>query len=90
MSDVVALANPDADPRLAEALRAIARGWILIPLIGKHPINTAWQKAKAPSPKKVSQWLKVGRNLGVLTGQASGIAVIDDDTAGLSAARRPY
>jgi len=64
---------------LEEARRAHGRGWILIPLRGKRPVMEGWSHAPAPELKTVEQWAGQG-NLGVRTGQVSGITVVDDDT----------
>ncbi len=72
-ADIVAL-------RLAEARKAHARGWLLTPLRGKRPYLKGWQAAPAPDLSTVEKWARVG-NVGLRTGSASGVIVIDDDTA---------
>ncbi len=76
---------PKMDPMLAEARKAVARGWALTPLKGKKPYLKGWQKRAAPRPSEVDDWARRG-NVGVRTGGVSGIAVVDDDTADGSAA----
>lgn len=71
--------------RLSEAHRAHARGWKLTPLDGKRPIKRGWQREEAPSQKTLDAWARRG-NLGLRTGRASGVVVIDDDTPGGSGA----
>lgn len=74
------------EPRLQEARRALERNWPLIALNGKVPVHKGWQKSKPPSITMVERWLRKGHNLGLLTGRASGVLVIDDDSPGGSAA----
>lgn len=70
---------------LREALAAYARGWVVIPLNGKRPLFEKWQKSGMPTLEQVAEWA-AERNVGALTGSASGFVVIDDDTEDLSAA----
>jgi putative DNA primase/helicase len=65
--------------RLAEARKAHVRGWLLTPLRGKKPYLKGWQAAPPPDLATVESWAKKG-NIGVRTGAASGIVVLDDDT----------
>lgn len=81
--------HPEADEvtayRVAEALKAAERGWPLLPLVGKRPIHREWQRAATPDPDKVKEWAEKG-NVGLRTGVASGVVVVDDDTEDGSAA----
>lgn len=69
----------NAEAMLREALAAHSRGWPLTPLNGKKPMLKHWQKRGMPSREQVEVWA-AQRNLGALTGSASGFVVIDDDT----------
>lgn len=59
---------------------AIHRGWALIPLHGKIPTREAkgWRTWPATSLEQAQRWAAAG-NVGVRTGPASGIFVIDVD-----------
>ena len=76
-------AEEDLDPttryRLEEARKATERGWPLLPLDGKVPTQSAWQKRAAPKLAQVEKWALKG-NVGLRTGAASGVVVLDDDT----------
>jgi len=67
--------------QLREALAALERGWIPLPLDGKKPIAEKWTLLSVPSEADVEKWVREGRNIGVRTGAISGIVVIDEDTA---------
>lgn len=67
--------------RYAEAKAAVERGWILTPLRGKIPQLGEWQNRPAPGWDQVKGWLDAGYNLGLVTGAASGVYVVDIDTA---------
>ena len=64
---------------LAEARAAHQRGWSLTPLKGKVPMKKGWQKAPSSTETDLECWASQG-NLGLRTGPASGVVVIDDDT----------
>lgn len=53
-------------------------GWSFTQLDGKVPIQLGWQKADRPSLNEVLQWAWDG-NIGLRTGKASGIVVLDID-----------
>ncbi len=72
--------------RIEEALKAFKRGWVLTPLRGKKPILKAWQKQDPPDLETVKKWARKG-NIGLRTGEVSGVVVIDDDTADGSGAK---
>lgn len=65
--------------RIYHAMHAHARGWALTPLAGKRPIRRGWQNEPPPSIEMLIEWARQG-NLGLRTGSASGVIVIDDDT----------
>lgn len=56
------------------------RGWSFTPLNGKRPILNEWQKAPRATLAECLQWATKG-NIGLRTGKASGIVVIDIDSA---------
>ena len=85
VSTRVATAEPEND-RLAEAERAIRRGWELIKLTGKVPVHKEWQKRKPATISEVREWIREGANLGLRTGQGSGVIALDDDSLDGSAA----
>lgn len=70
-----------------EARAALARGWALTPLNGKKPIFKAWTSLPPPNEATVLGWTFM-YNLGVRTGQISGVVVVDDDTPELNAAEK--
>jgi hypothetical protein len=75
----------DRDLRIREAQKAHQRGWALTPLNGKAPTTKGWQRAPFPTAQQAHDFAAAG-NVGVRTGQISGIVVIDDDTPDGSAA----
>jgi hypothetical protein len=80
-------ASPDStESRVAEAVKAHARGWKHTPARGKRPFLKEWQLQPDPSLEDVQRWARAG-NLGIRTGRVSDLCVIDDDTADGSAAR---
>lgn len=73
--------NQRPDPshqRRREAGAAFERGWLLTPLAGKKPFVKEWSKAPPPTREDVERWAGE-RNIGVRTGVASGVVVIDVD-----------
>ena len=57
-----------------EILKGVARGWSFTPLNGKVPIVKGWQDNNL---RLLAKNFDDGFNAGLLTGEASGIAVID-------------
>ena len=53
-------------------------GWSLTPLAGKRPIAAAWQSEPRETLEQALKWTAEG-NVGLRTGQASGVIVIDAD-----------
>jgi hypothetical protein len=66
----------------AEGLRALDRGWVLIPLRGKIPAVSNWPDALPARPDTLFNWARAGFNTGVITGARSGVVVIDVDKGG--------
>ncbi len=56
-------------------------GWSFTPLNGKRPVLTAWQKRPRETLEEALAWATKG-NVGLRTGRASGIVVIDVDEGG--------
>ena len=73
--------NPDANVayRVDEVRKGHARGWDFIPLKGKVPKQTAWSKRPRADLATSETWAR-GGNIGLRTGQVSGVVVVDDDT----------
>lgn len=63
-----------------ECIAAHARGWKLIRLRGKIPLDKGWQETDTPI-ESILAHAKAGGNVGVRTGKASGVVVVDLDTA---------
>jgi putative DNA primase/helicase len=53
-------------------------GWSFTPLAGKRPTLKGWQSAPRESLEQALAWAKAG-NVGLRTGRASGVVVIDAD-----------
>ena len=73
--------NPQCDPvgyRLYWVRRCMQLGWCFLPLDGKKPFQHGWQAAPRPSLDACLNWAR-SRNVGLRTGSASGIFVIDLD-----------
>lgn len=74
-----------SDPRVLEALAAHDRGWRVTPLDGKSPRLKGWQTHQhRPLRQMVEAWAR-SNNVGVRTGQPSGVIVLDVDTPTLPA-----
>src|SRR5690349_8795319 len=65
--------------RVEEAKKAFGRGWPLTPLHGKKPVKKGWQKAPPADLATTEQWARSG-NIGLRTGQISGVVGVDDDS----------
>jgi len=80
-------AVPNPDPVIDAALEYAARGWRVLP-IGpgkKSPPMDAWQHAATTDPATITAWwtgLYRGYGIGIATGEASGLFVLDVDTDG--------
>ena len=80
------MALPDStDPVIDAAIEYAARGWRVLP-IGpgkKSPPMDAWQHAATTDPATITAWwtgLYRGYGIGIATGAASGLFVLDVDT----------
>src|SRR5262249_44837932 len=58
---------------------AHARGWSLLQLAGKVPVEQGWTGRPRETLEDALAWARAG-NIGVRTGAVSGIVVIDVDT----------
>lgn len=75
---------PETNPFLAAALMYLSRGWAVIPLEprGKRPL-VSWEafRSQLPSVETIKTWWAQwpDANIGVITGDISGIVVLDVD-----------
>ena len=77
---------PDSADALAWALRYSKRGWRVLPIKPneKRPPMSAWQDAATTEVATIENWwtqLYRGHGIGVATGSASGIFVLDVDVS---------
>jgi Bifunctional DNA primase/polymerase, N-terminal len=63
---------------LHEVAAGVERGWAFLPVNGKQPIQKAWQKQPRPTLAECERWAR-RRNVGLRTGQVSGVVVVDLD-----------
>lgn len=80
-------ADRTADPktaaveaRVAEAVAAHRRKWVLTSLRGKKPVLRDWTNRPVPTEDGVVAWARQG-NVGLRTGRVSGVVVVDVDEA---------
>lgn len=64
---------------IAAALSAMDLGWCLTPILNKVPVLKGWPTLPRPTEADVRAWDAQGYALGVRTGPASGVIVIDVD-----------
>lgn len=53
--------------------------WAFIPCNGKIPLDKGWPSAPPATHGQCDQWAAQGYNIGLRTGQASGVVVVDID-----------
>jgi len=70
--------KPDCDSLAANIEHGYALGWSFTPLAGKRPTLKAWQDRPRESLRQALAWAARG-NVGLRTGQISGIVAIDVD-----------
>ena len=63
-----------------EALYGLSRGWSYTPLRGKAPVLPGWTSREWSTVDELQEWCEAGHNLGLRTGQASGVYVVDIDS----------
>jgi hypothetical protein len=64
------------------------RGWSFTPLNGKRPTAKGWQAAPRETAEQAEAWAAAG-NIGLRTGSASGVVVVDVDGADTVPAELP-
>lgn len=70
-------------PRLEAALRYAEKGWPVLPLAGKLPVVPEWPTNATTDETTIRRWFKEWprANVGILTGQRSGLFVLDVDVS---------
>lgn len=63
-----------------KALGLVAKGYTVMPLAGKKPVVTEWQKLRNLTPENIYDWEQQGlwRNIGMVCGAASRNTVVVD------------
>lgn len=74
---------PIADDIRTAAHQYVRLGWKVFRLHGKKPAREGWQQEATTDENTVDAWFSpgLGHNLGIATGHASGIFVVDIDPA---------
>ena len=81
-NDTTSAADPGSDNPLAANVRyGYSLGWSFTPLAGKRPVLKGWQSTPRESLEQALAWAAQG-NVGLRTGRASGIVVVDVDPGG--------
>ena len=68
-------------PMLAAALQLAQRGWRVLPLAGKVPLQEGWPELATTDPAAITQWWsnEPRANVGIATGKQSNLFVLDID-----------
>jgi hypothetical protein len=75
----MALSPCASPPVLDEAIKYCSLGWRVLPVKGKQPQLKNWPSAASNNPFDARRWFRRECNIGVATGQQSGIVVVDID-----------
>jgi hypothetical protein len=75
----MALSPCASPPVLDEAIKYCSLGWRVLPVKGKQPQIKNWPSAASNNPFDARRWFRRECNIGVATGQQSGIVVLDID-----------
>ncbi len=66
---------------LQYAEQLISMGYVPIPLVGKRPILTSWERSTRDNAMAQLQSIPNFNNLGILTGESGGVTVVDIDNS---------
>ncbi|MDE3039859.1 MAG: bifunctional DNA primase/polymerase [Nitrospirota bacterium] len=77
------IATPQLVDLVKQALTHAARGWRVLPLEGKIPILKKWPTLATTDPDTIRTWWtqRPTANVGIATGEQSGLLVLDVDPA---------
>ena len=75
-------------PLFEEARKGHQRGWAFVRLNGKKPNAKGWQRGDRAKLDAILKWVTAGHNLGLRTGEISGVIVLDDDSPDGSASAK--
>lgn len=75
----MALSDKASSAVLDAAIQYGAMGWRVLPADGKRPTLKAWPEKASRNPFDARRWFQRGCNIGIATGELSGIVVLDID-----------
>lgn len=64
---------------LEDAIALAGMGWRILPVNGKKPALKAWPEKATANPDTLRKWIKPGLNIGLATGEGSGVVALDID-----------